>query len=184
MAGSSGCGKTTLSLALLREGWNYLSDDTILLRSCGEGVEAITFRRGFACSSHTLAWFPELHSGDARAAPWKENKVFVDVDQIYPGKRLTRCEPAVILFTEVAQTERSRLVPVDVTTALALLVQQSPGVLTQRTAVEQQMGVLGGLVAHTRNYRLLLGKDVYGDTAAVSRLIWQARKPDHGQDCY
>ena len=54
IAGGPGCGKTTLSLGLIQEGWAYLSDDYVLLRSSPQGVEALPFRRGFSIADDTL----------------------------------------------------------------------------------------------------------------------------------
>lgn len=185
IAGGSGRGKTTLTLSLLRQGWSYLSDDTIMLRAAAAGIEALTFRRGFACTRDTLARFPEFDRTPSAAPGWKADKTLVEVDGLYPGRRVNRCDPRVILLPEVARTPRSSIQPLRPGTALSMLVQQSPGVLTRRASVEEQMQVLRRLVTATHHWRVLLGTDVYEDGAAVSRLLWGAREPSgNGQDRY
>lgn len=42
LVGDAGSGKTTISLSLIVQGWNYLSDDVVLLArdSCGSAARA------------------------------------------------------------------------------------------------------------------------------------------------
>ncbi len=76
LAGSSGSGKTTLTCALARSGWQYLSDDTVLLQRGQSGVEALAFGRPFNCATSLFRYFPEL----VRKAPLHaRGKHLVDV---------------------------------------------------------------------------------------------------------
>src|SRR3712207_4309751 len=41
LAGNTGAGKSTLTVSLVRSGWDFLSDDAVLLRAHAGGVEAL-----------------------------------------------------------------------------------------------------------------------------------------------
>src|SRR4051812_15284133 len=53
--GPSGSGKSTNATQLATAGWQYLSDDTLLISGAGERVEARALRRVFAVSRPTIA---------------------------------------------------------------------------------------------------------------------------------
>lgn len=170
IAGDSKHGKTTLSLALLREGWNYLSDDTVMLRASLRGVEALSFRRGFACDEETAARYPELaHSADPMS--WKKGKVLLDVEHVYAGRRLEHCHPGVVIFSEIGTGACTELLPLDQTSAFTRLVRHSPFTLQSASEVQRHAQILRGLVSQAHCYRLRLGADVYRAPATVSRLL-------------
>ena len=62
LAGRSGCGKSTVSAALLSAGWQYLSDDTILLSSASLNVVPMPYSLGLKRGSWSLlaGWLPHL----------------------------------------------------------------------------------------------------------------------------
>lgn len=173
LAGNSRQGKTTLTLALLRAGWNYVSDDTVMLSADANGVEARSFRRGFACDAATIERFPELRRG-TDASDWKEGKVLVDADTAYSGRRTQRCKPRVLLFPEITPEQSSRLLPLDATAAFVRLVRHSPFACSTPAEVTGQMNLFRALVAGTSSYRLLAGADVHHNPEAVSRLLRKA----------
>src|SRR6266550_1482677 len=47
LVGASGSGKSTLAIGMIREGWNYLSDDAVLLSYESQAVHAIACRKSF-----------------------------------------------------------------------------------------------------------------------------------------
>ena len=63
--GPSGSGKSTLTLGLLRQGWGYVSDDTVLLRLQPEGVVAMVCRKYCYVDAGTAARYAELPFGEA-----------------------------------------------------------------------------------------------------------------------
>lgn len=178
VAGNSGQGKTTLTLALLRAGWNYVSDDTVML-SAGEGLlEARSFRRGFGCDAATMERFPELGRG-SQGLEGREGKVLVDAAAVYPGRHRKRCTPRVLVFTEIVDAPASRLTPLDATSAFARLVRHSPIAWWSPADASRHMNALRALVAGTTSYRLLAGADVMRDPEAVSRALAGASGVDH-----
>ena len=63
LAGRSGCGKSTVSAALSSAGWQYLSDDTILLCSYSLNVVPMPYSLCLKRGSWSLlaGWLPNLH---------------------------------------------------------------------------------------------------------------------------
>jgi len=177
IAGGSGCGKTTLSVALVRSGWSYLSDDALMLRKNGEeSIEALALRRGFSCPPDMIERFPELGSCPAGASFLDDGKRLVNPESVYPGRFEPQCHPQVLLFPMIASGRKSELVLMNETDALTSLIQQSPGIMTDRCSAGKQLEVLGLLLRQAVSYQLVLGSDVYQEPTAVSDLLWEARR--------
>lgn len=170
--GRSGCGKTTLTLALVLEGWRCLSDDALVLRRGPSGVTALAFRRGMSLTADTAGRFlaPEVWHGGARL---REEKVLVHLDSVFPRSALARCRPRAIVFPRVVGARRSQLVPASETSAFVRLLEQSPGIMTDRASVKAQAEVLKLLLEQCRTYDLALGIDVFEDPGSLSSVLRQ-----------
>ena len=168
LVGGSGSGKTTLTCALTRSGWQYLSDDSVLLKRAPSGVEALAFGRPFHCASAMFRHFPEL-ARDATSLG--SGKRLVDVGPVYPGRFRSRFQPRVILFPEIANTRFSRLIPLDSTATLLGLLGQGAGLLHSRDSMAAQIAILGDLAKSARGFRLMHGADVHADPSRLSALL-------------
>ncbi len=177
LAGSSGSGKTTLTCALARSGWQYLSDDAVLLRRRGPaGVEALAFGRPFHCTPSLFHYFPELTHGAEHPAlrarrPATHGKHLVDVGPVYVGQARSGFRPQVILFPEISSAPTSRLIPLERTTTLLRLLGEGAGFLGNRDYMATQMELLGDLARSARGFRLLHGADVHTNPSRVSELL-------------
>lgn len=174
IVGRSGKGKTNLTIALVKEGWDYLSDAAAVLRQSGEDVQALAFRHGFSLTPHTVGKFPELENTRMQGR-FSNGKRSVDVDSIYPGQFTYRCKPRMIIFPDIVDRRRSRLVQLDKLRTLTLLIEQSPGIMTGRALVEGQLAALKLLVEQAGCYRLMAGIDVFEEPSAVSQLVLDAQ---------
>lgn len=177
LVGGSGCGKTTLTCALVRTGWQYLSDDAVLLKQAPAGVEALAFGRPFHCAPAMFRHFPELTLSAGQRAYGKH---LVDVAPLYPGRFRRALRPQVILFPEIAGTASSHLIPLDGTATLLRLLGQGTGLLHNRDSVSAQMAILGDLASSARGYRLLHGPDVHQHPSRVSALLQRLTNPVEG----
>jgi hypothetical protein len=174
LVGGSGSGKTTVTCALTRSGWQYLSDDSVLLRRGPSGVEAVAFGRPFHCAPAMFRHFPELpHSEPLN----RYGKHLVNVESIYPGQSRSHFQPQVILFPEITQTRSSRLIPLDGTATLVGLLGQGAGLLHGRESMAAQMAILGELTGSVRGFRLLHGADVHHAPRRLSALLVQIANP-------
>ena len=60
--GESNSGKSSIALSLVHQGWHYASDDSLLLKSDGNGVQVLSFRKNFYIDPEVASKYPELRS--------------------------------------------------------------------------------------------------------------------------
>jgi hypothetical protein len=171
VVGPSGSGKTTLSVALISAGWQFVGDDALALNLKDEVVGAHALRRGFSCTPRTAAGFPELRMAVAQGGELVDGKRHTDLGSVYGDRFVPQCTPRLLLFPELAGGTRSRLEPIPATRAMTSLLEQSPGILTDRPGVEAQLALLRRLLEQASCRRIELGNDVYQAPHAVSELI-------------
>lgn len=177
VVGDSGCGKTTLSLNLVLQGWNYLSDDVLMLRMEGVKVAALALRQGFSCPEDSFARMSLSKIFKHEISALSGYKRMIDNTNLFPEKFINRFLPSVLLFPGIANQPQTRLVAMNPTNALLALIRQSSGLLIDAASTRKQMEVLKILADQTHSYQILLGTDVYECPALVSNLIWETR-PD------
>jgi hypothetical protein len=169
--GNSDTGKSTMTMALVRRGWQYLSDDSIFVRRLADDVvEALPFRRDFGLDPDSDQYFPELSGHDSTQMTDSE-KWRVNVNQLYPALARERCIPRVILFPKIADVTTSSFKPVGQAEALTLLMQQCSFVDTDKELASAQMKTLQSLVRQSIIYKLEAGRDLKDDPGAVEELL-------------
>ncbi len=167
--GFTGSGKTTLTLALGREGFRFLSDDRPLIREIREGeivtgetdggFEILAFPEEVDVTEETLALFPEmsrLPDGFFKRGPRKKRFWF---EKVYPGSILNACRPRVLVFPKIVDQEKSRLKPISRTEAVERLLPHTLLVFEESIA-RRQFHLLCRLMEKMDCYRLYFGKDV------------------------
>jgi hypothetical protein len=164
LVADSDSGKSTTALTLIRQGWRYVSDDTVLLYrhgSSGTGL-AGSYRRDVCVDPDAAGLFPELAGPTWPASPSDPSKWRVDLDRVYGSRFLAACTPRVLLFPELMPAAPSSLTPVDGRQALQRLVRQSslPLLASQPAMAQGLLDALTQLVAQTACYRLTVGRDL------------------------
>ncbi|HWP93168.1 MAG TPA: hypothetical protein VNN20_13325 [Thermodesulfobacteriota bacterium] len=167
IVGDTGKGKSTTALSLIRQGWGYLSDDVTLIRHTLDGIEAIAFLKGFSFDSSLVNCYPELN----KPSSFNEQKRFLDIKQIYPGRFRHSCFPKALIFPEIVSNDKSELIPIDRTKALVLLAENSGGIMVDKEIVIKQMEVLKRLAYQTSSYKLLAGRDLYEESERISEIL-------------
>lgn len=164
------CGKSTLSYSLVRHGWDYLSDDFVVLHAEDGLVEAAPFRRTFGLDVEVGAFFPELDQEWERPFE-EEDKWSVAMDALYPGRLADRCIPRVLLFPQIVDQSQTEVREISHVEALHRLVRQSGLLpLTPETS-QRQMECLAALVKQTRCYRIFSGRDLIEEPWRASAVI-------------
>lgn len=170
LVGSSGSGKTTTSLNLIRQGWRYLSDDAVFLEARAESIRVSAFRRGFSCTPQTLEYFPELGGSQEFGDPDGKRVVYPE-DNF--GTFTQACIPSLIVFPRVTAEEVTRLYPLTSAHSLIRLCQQSAGIMTDTAVSQQQLRVLEALVGQTQSFELRLGRDALENPVLLGSLSSQ-----------
>lgn len=169
LVGASGSGKTTTSLSLVQSGWQYLSDDAVLLTSLADDiVKATAFRRGFSCTPETLVRFPDL-TGDSDFGDPDGKRVVHPGDTF--GSFTTTCVPSLIVFPKVTAASQTTLRPLTAADSLIRLSQQSAGIMTDAAVSQRQLELLKNLTEQTQSFELLLGPDALNDPSRIDTLV-------------
>ena len=169
-AADSDSGKSTAAYSLVRQGWHYVSDDSVLLRADGPRVDVLPFRRHFGLDPEAQRLFPELSGGWA-AQLVDPHKWSIPVDELYPGQASEGCTPRLLVFPRIVARPESRFVPVGQAEALRLLLVQSPLGLIEPAHALRHLELLKRLVAQTRHVRLDAGRDLLADPSRLASMI-------------
>lgn len=168
----SGSGKSTAALSLVRSGWAYLSDDTVLLRPEDDQVQAYSFRRNFHVDPSMATHFPELNGPDWPSSLGDSSKWQIDMDRIYPGQSVPSCIPRLVVLPEISDTPKSSIEPVDTKPVLEQLISQGAFFLTSSPdTAERHLTVLRRLIGQSHTYRLHAGRDALNEPRTIHKLL-------------
>jgi hypothetical protein len=157
IAGASGVGKTTLTIALLRAGFGFLGDDTLFLCVRDQGLRALAFPDQIDVTVHTANFFPELQDLARGPLPGNRPKQALSPDRVYNAVPAWECAPAVLVFPEVARADKSLLTPMPKDAAFLELVCNV--VRTDTHSAQAHLDALAALVNQCRCFRLHTGRD-------------------------
>jgi hypothetical protein len=167
LLGASGGGKSSLAMSLVHLGWQYMSDDSLLIRSSGNGAEVLAFRKKFYLDSALVQHYP--HIAPHLEKPFKGGncKCFVNLERVYPDQFRPTGFPRVLIFNDIVSQPQSRLIPLDRTSALIKLMQQSSSLFFNRQTAKVHLDVLKQLVVQSRSYQFHMGCDLYAEPGKV-----------------
>ncbi|HEX7071954.1 MAG TPA: hypothetical protein VF190_14160 [Rhodothermales bacterium] len=166
----SDSGKSSLAYALVREGWSFVSDDSVLLSARAENIRALSFRRTFALDPDADRHFPEL--GDVGAAALAEaRKRAIPLTTLRPRQAETSCVPDLIVFPRIVDQDESQVQEIGKAEALRLMLMQSTIATSDRTTAEHHLETLRRLAVQAKTYRLMSGRDLLERRDAASTLL-------------
>lgn len=157
-----GCGKSTVTVSLIRKGWHYLSDDLLWLKSSPQGVLAIALRKALYVDPVVAHKYPELGSCLVSNPAIPGGKCWLNIQSAYPGQQTDTCHPQVLLFPSIVPAATTRLVPVGRAKALAQLISHSRSiVIDNQAAARRRLETLKCLAQQAEAYELAMGLDLY-----------------------
>lgn len=172
VAGGTGAGKSTLTLALLRAGFEFLGDDMSFLRHEPEGLRVLAFPDEIDVTAETIELFPSIedHLAPAREG-WSKRQVRRGSTP-FNSVIARDSSPAIIVFPHVSNDNTSRISPLGRADALLELV---PNVLlTEPLSSQAHLDALGELVRQSECYRLETGRDLHAVPDLVRELLEHA----------
>jgi len=175
IVGPPGSGKSTLAIGLIRRGWNYLSDDALLLRENSHGIEALACRKNFYVNTNVAANYAEFPLAGEVADSYGGTKRRLKIEEAYPAQFLEKCHPTVLLFPRIVTERQSILLPCDGITALRNLLAQSGSQLFDQNSMGKQLDLLARLLRQTTCYELKAGLDLYHDPAVCMQLLQKSQ---------
>ena len=167
--GTTGAGKSTLAIALLRAGFSFLGDDVILLEQSQNGPRMLALSDEIDLDDTTVQLFPELHLLlEQPKTPGSQKRQLWSTES-YGAGLIAACHPAAIVFPRVAHTQRSVITPLNPEEALREL---TPNVLlTEPLSSQVHMEALAELANQCACYRLEMGHDFADLPGLVRRLM-------------
>ncbi|HWV57967.1 MAG TPA: hypothetical protein VNZ57_10985 [Longimicrobiales bacterium] len=158
LVGDARAGKSTTVANLMSAGWEYLSDDQVVISQHDTGVVVEGWPRRF----HLDAGWHE-----ARVTGLRET---VDPAGIGTGSFRRAATVGAVVFPRVAPGGGTRLEPVTASNALAQLIRQSPWLLVDAPTAPAVLACLTR-AASLPTYRLLLDRDTYADPERLARIV-------------
>jgi hypothetical protein len=165
IAGGSGAGKTTTTLALVEAGADYLGDDTLFLSAPpgdAAAVDVVAFPREFHIGPATLAAFPRL--APLAGSPARSNKRPLDPRLAFPGRSrasLLLRSGAVALFPSISAAPVTTAVPLARADAFGHLLASSAALVIDGVVGRaENLALLAALLGAVRCYEIRLGSDL------------------------
>jgi hypothetical protein len=167
--GTSGAGKSTMTVTLVRAGLDFLSDDTVFLHQDDDGIVVSGFPDEIDVTEGTVSMFTELeHLARLPLAPGRDKHGF-RVDRVFGVTPVEQCRPSVLVFPRVEEGPSPHLEPIPPSEAL---VELMPNVLvTEPVSTQAHMDMLGHLVRTVPAYRFRPGRDVDAAAACIVSLV-------------
>ena len=168
---TSGGGKTTFTVSMIRRGWRTLGDDKLLLSAKGSAPRVIGLLHVLNLDPGARAWFPEL-TDLADTAPYSEGspKRRQPIEARWPAGTTLEMAPTDLLVLDRAD-ERCGI------QATPLSIAEIAGALLRQTVVptDPEVGAMvvraiGALTVRLRGWRVVLGCDAYEGPEPLDRL--------------
>jgi hypothetical protein len=169
--GRSGSGKTTAMLSLIAAGWNYLSDDAMVISASPQGrIVARPLRRSFSLKPDHLNRYPGLDAYATELVP-TTNKRRLDPRQVWPEQYTPVANPVFIVACTPADKEPTHITPIPRTESLARLVGSTPWLMFDQATASAHLETFRSLAATCRSFELKAGPELIQDGDRLASLI-------------
>lgn len=171
VVGDAGAGKSTLSLALIEAGCDFLGDDAVFLRTAVE-AEVLALPRAFHVAPRTAAAFPRVAALLGECLPAGEKRR-LDPFVAWPGRqRATMDFPEVILLPTVEGGMETTLERVNAAEALGALLESSTYAIVEGLpGAMDHLEALRRVADGARAYRVRLGLDLLEHPEEIARRV-------------
>lgn len=170
--GPSGSGKSTLATQLAAAGWQYLSDDSLLLFSDAETVKARALRRVFALSNETLsASGVDLEFIATETAPIDPLKTRFEPRSVFPDSFVDLCVPGTLFFSQVTNEPDSHTRALSQSETMAQLIRMCPWACYDKPTAGNHLSLLAALARQAKGFLLFAGRDLFGDPEYTGRFL-------------
>jgi hypothetical protein len=167
--GASGSGKSTLSVALVRAGFDFLSDDTVFLTESSDGIWVWGFPDEIDVMETTVAMIPELaHLAGSPLRPGRDKHGF-RVEEVFGRTAVAGCRPAALIAPKVVTGPCSELEPLAPSDALMAVMPNL--LLTHPRSTQAHLDCLAALVETVPCLTLRVGSDLEAAAACVAGLV-------------
>ena len=171
--GPSGSGKSTLTLQLAAEGWNCLSDDSLLIYETGNEVLVRGLRSFLALTEETIAssTFEKLRDVNSIRAAHDPSKRRFELQELFPEGLAAKTSAGTLFFPVITNETKSRVARLSQFKTLSRLLKLCPWACYDRPTAKQHVSLLTRLVRQTVAFDLRAGRDLLGDSHHTARLF-------------
>jgi hypothetical protein len=166
--GASGTGKSTLTMQLVAHGWNYLSDDTLLLDNDRHGLQVYALRKFFALTTDTIA---ALQLSKASSNSAREVKHRFTAKDLLPATQIERSRPGAVFFPIITNTIFSQVRRLTAAEAMTKLLRLSPWASYDERTAAKHLRTLAQLAKQCVSYELLACTDLLEQPALAAELM-------------
>jgi hypothetical protein len=171
LLGPSGSGKTTTMLSLIASGWNYLSDDAIVVSADPEGgIWARPLRRSFSLKPDHLERHPQLEAYVTESVPGT-SKRRLDPRKAWPEQYADMAKPRFIISCKLTDEETTRIIPMSRAESLARLVASTPWLMLDRSMAPVHLEIFRSLAATCCGFELRAGREMFRNRSNITSLI-------------
>lgn len=177
--GCGGCGKTTMTLRLIREGFEYLSDDGIFLQRQGSIAHALRFERDLFLTCETLSFFPELSflrktRSVKKGNRFKKRLTATQVKNLYSTPIVEKTKVDAVVFPKIVGNRNTKLERIPEPDAFVRMLEHESrqfNVMKDPVAMQNQMDFYAALNASAKMYDLLIGKEAESIPKIISDIL-------------
>lgn len=167
----SDSGKSTNAMSLVQKGWDYISDDSILLRQDGDQLTVLPLRRDLCLDACAADYFPELVPHWETHILMSEPKQRVSLKNIYGSQIIDKAIPTILIFNTIVDQPTSSIEPCSAIEAQVAMIQQSAFTMLHPEKAVEHMNILKSLIKNCAIYKLYAGHDLKEDPTGIDRLI-------------
>lgn len=169
LLGKSGQGKSTLTVDLVHNGFDFLADDRCFLREDEERMEMIAFYEPFKVFTSNISHISDL--GDLEVLETTtRNKKSLNIIDFYPGNKILKSELKGIIFPHWSPGELSRIEPMTAGNAFMTILPLTLVCFDPHTS-KAHFDFSGRMVTKVPSAKLILGSDKDNWSKLVSTML-------------
>jgi hypothetical protein len=169
-SGSSGSGKTTAAFNLVRQGFQYVADDSLLMSKQDEEIVVSPYYTNFHVDEKVVKRCPEMSGARLKDPERGITRMRVIMTEIYPDSFAPSLRPDRIIFPRIEMTGTSYFSPLNQIETCGRLLKQT--ILAVDIAIaREQLRVIEGLAKQVKAFELITGQDMYNDPKTLPALL-------------
>lgn len=172
-SGSSGAGKTTAAFNLVRQGFQFVADDSLFFSLRNGEIVVTPYYTNFHVDKSVVIRCPEISGAkELKDSPRGFTRMRVDMSKTYPGSFVPSLKPERIIFPRIARSGESSFSPFNQIEVYKRLLKQT--ILAVDTEIlRNQLQALEKLTKQVKGFELVTGKDMHEDPKILPFLLDQ-----------
>ena len=167
ICGPSGSGKSTITWQLAARGWDYLSDDRLLLREHNNAIQALPLRRFFALTANSIA----VAGMDPTAGLAGSQKQRFTPQDFFPGNQVHSANPSTVVFPVITHEATSRVERLSEAETMMRLLRICPWACYDKPIAGAHLKLLQRFATGTAGFDLFAGMDLLQDSERTAQIV-------------